>query len=501
VVGLVLVNAVVAMKLPDKLDTTSTGFYTLTDETKAYLGGLKQKVKVYAITSEVADSQLQRWQADALRLVASCREVNPAKFEVEELSAVSDRTKIEDLQQKYPAANLRAFGVLITAGDNFERSEYVEFERMAGRVGENRVGFVGEAKLVRGLMFLTEQKATAYFTQASREPYLEPPADPTAAAAGRSAARLRDMLEASQCAVKPWAVDPLADPSQVEVPKDADLVVVLDPLAALPPATVAALQRYMAPADKKAKRGRLLAFVPARADEGGLLKTGLEPLLAGYGVAPVDRAVYTRPTDTLAADVVKVGPFDPELKRRNPLALAVAAGPRTRGVRVVEPAGQGGRGPAGSAHTAVITTDTRLVWLEGKTFTPAKAAWDALEAAVQRGDQRYVDLRAAGSGTPWSVGVYATDAEGKPAVAAFGFAHGLTDDTYDADGGRTAVLFAASVNWLRERPPEPDITPKEYVEYLPRKEASPHMLFTVPVFGTLLAIVLLGLGVWAVRRK
>lgn len=501
VVGLVLVNAVVAMKMPDKLDTTSSGFYTLTEQTKGYLSGLKQKVKVYAITSEVADSRLQRWQSDALRLLASCREVNPGRFEVEELSSVSDRKKIEDLQQQYPAANLRAFGVLITAGDKFERSEYVEFERMAGRVGEDKVGFVGEAKLVRGLMFLTEQKATAYFTQASREPYLDPPADPTAAAAGRSAARLRELLEASQCAVKPWAVDPLADPSKVEVPKDADLVVVLDPLTALPPATVAALQRFMAPSDPKAKKGRLLVFAPARADEGGLLRTGLEPLLAGYGITPVDRAVYTRPNDTLTADVVNLGPISTELKQRNPLAVAVAAGLRTRNVRVVEPAGQGGRGPVGTARTAVITTDTRLVWLEGKTYTPPKAAWDALEAAVQKEDGRYVDGRMAGRGTPWSVGVYATDTEGKPAAAVFGFADGLTDDTADADGGRTAVLFAASVSWLRERPPEPDITPKEYVEYLPKKGVSEHMLFTVPVFGTLLVIVLLGLGVWAVRRK
>lgn len=510
VVGLVLVNAVVAMKLPDKLDTTSTGFYTLTDQTRSYVGGLKQPVRVYAITSDVGgNSRLQRWQTDALRLLAACREANPQKFEVVEYSAVSDKKKIEDLQQNYPAANLREFGVLVTAGekrpgsDYLERSEYVEFERMTGRAagGEGKPVFVGEAKLIRAVMFLTEKRATAYFTQMSREPFVDPPTDPTAVAAGRSALRLKDVLEASQCTVKTWTVDPLA--ADAKVPDDADLVVVLDPLGPLPQSAVAALRRYLAPADQKAKKGRLIVFTSAQPDGDKLARTGLEPLLEDYGIVLFDRQIYAMPTESVGADLLTVGPMPSEVKQRNPLALAVASNPRTRNVRVVQPTEGGGRARLGGGRTVTVAADARITWLETKRFAPPRKAWDDLDRAARQGDQQYAaERQVARGGAPWSVGMYALDnADSKPAVAVFGFAEGLTDDTADADGGRAGVLLSAGVNWLRERPPEPDIAPKQYVDYIPRKGVSEAQLVYLPVAGTLLVIVLLGLGVWAVRRK
>lgn len=501
VVGLVLVNAVVAMKLPDKLDTTSTGFYTLTDKTTKYLDGLKQPVKAYAITTDVnPNSPDARTQTDALRLLAGCRRVNPGRFEVVQLSPVTDRAKIEELLQKYPTANLRTFGVLLTAGDNFERYEFVDFDAMKKEVGPRKEAFVGESALIAGMMALTEKKAVAYFTQVAREPYLDRPADPTAAAAGRPATRLKELLEGSQCEARPWVIDPLA--ATASVPPDADVVVVLDPLDPLPPSAVAALDRYMKATDPKAKKG-LLVFAPPRAGEGGtLLRTGLEPLLADFGVGVFDRQVYAQPIEAVPADAVTIQPLPQEVARQNPLAVAVASGVRPRGVRVIQPATQDGRAASGMTNLLLVVGDPRNVWVEAKPFTPPRKAWDDLLAADSRGDREYVDARKPRRGTPYSVGVYATDPAGKPAVAAFGFADGLTDDAANTAAGRaTPALLSAGVNWLRERPAGPDITPKEYAEYTPRKGVSGTSLFTVPFVGTLIAIVILGLGVWAVRRK
>lgn len=496
VVGLTLVNAVVAMKLKDKLDTTSTGFYTLTDQTKAYISGLKQTVRVYAITSDRVTPRGMRLQADALRLLATCRDANPSRFEVVQLSG-GDKAKLDELQEKYKSANLRDFGVLVTTGDNFERFEFVDFEKMAGRGSDNtRMSFVGEAQLVRGMMALTEKKVTAYFTQSSREPFIEAPTDPNAAALGRAAVGLRDMLDSSQCTAKAWKISPLD--TDLKVPADADIVVVLDPLSPLPLNAVEAIRRFLNPSDPKVKKGKLLVFTPARPGEGGVLKTGLEQVLTEYGIIPLDRMVYTQPTPALGADQLFVQSASSEQTLKNPLALASAARMKVSSVRPIA-VGEGGRGQLGASRIVIASIDPRVTWLEKAPVTPPKKAWDDLEAAGKSNNQAYIDARAVDVGTPWSVGVYAVDQESKPAVVVFGFADGLTDDT--AATARTAQLLAASVDWLRERPPAPDITPKEYIEYVPRKGVTEGQMVYVPVGGTLITIVLLGLGVWAVRRK
>lgn len=494
VVGLVVVNVMVALKAPEALDTTSTGFYTLTPQGAEYLRGLKAKVKVSAVTPVGGDNRDQRVLADALRLLSAMREVNPSRFEVEQLSVVYDRTRIEALQQKYPTAGLSTVGLLIATGDDFERHEFLPLRQL---IDPERGSFVGEVEVIRTLRALIDKRTTAYFTQASREPVLDRPTagapdDPTAAVStARLATRLKDVLERSQCSARPL-------PSGPTVPDDADLVVVLDPLDTLPEATVTALRAYMQPAGKDARKGRLVVFAPARSKPGGgaVLETGLEPLLADYGIALLDRVVYSKPSEKKPADWSQVLAEKGAVDVQNPVALATDRGFDARTPRPLIPLNAPGREPvgrgvAGSSRFVLFATGPTL-WVEGQLVNPPQKAWADFEAANQRGEPKR-------SSVQMPVAALAFDTDGKPAAAVFGFGEGLTDDS--ADGGRGARLLTASLDWLRERPPAPDITPKEYVDYLPKKGVSEHMLFTVPVAGTLLAIVLLGLGVWAVRRK
>lgn len=498
VVGLVLTNAVVAMKLPAYLDTSSSGFYTLTDETTKYLSGLKQPIDAYLITP---DPEGDRVQADAVRLLEQCQRANPQRFKVHVLSAAVNAGAIRDLQQKYKAAELREPGVLLTTGAEGERFEMVPLRRMTSVRGrERKEVFNGESQLVGGMMSLTEERTAVYYTRGSGELTVERPADPSAAPSPltRPAYRLQDALAATQCEARPLAIDPFAaDP---KVPDDAAMVIVLDPLTPLPPATASAIERYMTAPRAGRKKGKLLVFAGAHNAPASttVAKTGLEPVLTGLGVDLVDRAIYNQPVaDKTPPDVVIVGVSEAMLKQRNPMAVAAASGLLARGTRPVRPAAES----RATAQPLMGVASEGFTWLEKGVVDPPMKAFTDLIDANNRRDAAYLRERQLSNQETRPIGVMTTDAEGKPVAAVFGFADGLSDEGARDDGGRTTAVFKAAVGWLRERPPAPDITPKEYAEYTPKKGVNENMLFWIPVCGTLLAVVALGLGVWVVRRK
>ncbi len=497
VVGLVLVNAVVSMKLPGKLDTTSTGFYAMTAETKKYVEGLKVPVKAYLLTADWNGHPYEKIQDDTARLLTACQRANPTRFEVAVLSPTANAAKIKDLQEKYKAADLKELGVLLTTGDDPDRFVLVPIDKLGRQVSRTKVSFVGEGQLMGGMMALTEERTTVYYTRGSGELALVPPTDQ--AAFVRPAFRLQDALTASQCEARPLAIDPFA--ADAKVPDDAALVIVLDPLTPLPPATAAAIQRYMTTPRPGGKRGKLLVFAGAHNAPGGttVAKSGLDPVLAPFGIEVTDRVIYNQPvTEGAPPDKLIVGIGRESLAQRHPIALAAQNGLFARGVRRLRVVPGGGRGPTAQPFMGVAADG--YTWLENGVIDPPQKALTDMIAATRNRDAAYQQGRELSNQASRTVGALAADAEGKPVAAVFGYADGLSDDGAAADGGQTAV-FKASVGWLRERPPAPDITPKEYAEYAPKKGVSEHSLLTLPLAGTLLVVVLLGLGVWAVRRK
>jgi hypothetical protein len=503
VVALVLVNAVVVKKLPAQLDTTSSGFYSLTPETKKYVEGLKQPVKAYLLSTELNGHQYEKIQDDALRLLNSCQKANPTRFEVKVLSATANPTEIRDLQDKYKAADLGGLGVLLTSGDDPDRFTHVPLQKMGvskrgSSQDEPKFVFVGESQMVGGMMALTEEKTVVYYTRGSGEMALAQPENPAAAALVRPAFRLQDALTSSQCEARPLDIDPF-NPA-AKVPDAAAMVLVLDPLTPLPPATTAALERYMTTARPGGQKGKLLVFAGAHNAPGGttVTKTGLETVLAPLGIEVADRVIYNQPVAERAPpDMVIVGVDADQVEQRQPIAVAARTGLITRGVRPVLLA-PGGRGPAATPFMGVAADG--YTWLEKGVIDPPNQALADMAKAGRNGDGAYQQERQLSNRVTRTVAALANDAEGKPVAAVFGFADGLTDDA-KGDRGTTAGVFKAAVGWLRERPPAPDITPKEYDQYTPKKGVTDRTLVYLPVAATLLAILLLGLGVWAVRRK
>jgi len=70
-----------------------------------------------------------------------------------------------------------------------------------------------------------------------------------------------------------------------------------------------------------------------------------------------------------------------------------------------------------------------------------------------------------------------------------------------ARGGAEADLFAATVNYLKERPAVANITEKQYGTYTPPKNADPVRLYFLPLGVAVLGLVALGIGVWVFRQK
>ena len=69
---LVIANVVIAMRMPNKLDTTNTGFYTLNPQTKQLIEGLDQPIRAYAIFQD--GDRSPRTSSGSCQ---SCQDVNP----------------------------------------------------------------------------------------------------------------------------------------------------------------------------------------------------------------------------------------------------------------------------------------------------------------------------------------------------------------------------------------------------------------------------------------
>jgi hypothetical protein len=491
-IGLILANVLVGLKLPKSYDVTERGFYTLSESGTNYLSNLKQDVKVYAI---MMDSDGARFQKDAQRMLEAIAATNPQRIRTTTLSPVLNRKDIDDLTAKYPKVNLREFGFLIATGANFEQAAYIEFEKLLTTNSEQRRVFNGEAVFIQELMYLTETESVVYFTNSAQEYTVIRPSDPGAVVA-RPAYKLPAVLEKSRCTCKTLDYDPLN--TNYAIPPDADAVVVLDPIATQPEGLVRALRTYLNTKRADGTYGKLIVFAGAHntTDNTAIVKTGFADLFAEFGIDIIDQALYTRPGRT-PANVSLAIPFDDALTRRLPPALAVEDGLLMPNARPVIAIGAG----AQSAQL-LMTTDGGLVWFEKSLSEPPNKAFDDLVNAQQRGDKDYMRRRQLTQGlVPLALAGKQPDRGLQ--VAVFGFGDGFADTApVGADGDNIMhTLLLATINWLRDRPAAPDISTKEYTVYVPNKNVNYLNLFWAPLVAIPLGVLMIGVGVWAVRRK
>jgi hypothetical protein len=502
--GLVLVvgNVFAGLKIPNKLDTTQSGFYTLSDQTRRYLAELSQPVKAY---STFTDDTSSREVNDVRRLLQACQEAAPTKFQVRTLNPVTNREEIKSLRTRFPQADLTDYGVLLTTGEDEKNytfirgSDFFEQNFDRGVMGGASLTFVGESKLARELLFLGENKnrATVYFTTGHGEPEVVPGFTPPGEvkASGRSANQLRTALEKGNVDAKPLSFD-LKDP---RVPDDAAVVAVIDPRAAFSEAEVSALRKYLTE-DRGGKKGKLIvASSPfPKADGRGVGETGLEPLLAEFGVRLGMEYLLSQPARDVAASEALAGVNAALLDSGNPIATDFGSRPplfpNPREVGVL-PAPPGGSQPTAEVLFATYPA-SRITWLEpDPVANPAKAFADMLES------QDLLTAKKASRRTR-SIGVLVSEGnKGRLAVYGSGEAFADPDRRRGPQTQDAAELFAATVNWLRDRPDVANIANKPYSTYQLSRGADSIRLLWLPWASALLGVLALGLGVWVFRRK
>jgi len=495
VVAFVVANVLFSLKVPNKLDTTATGFYSLSDNTKNLLARLAEPVTAFAILPEGQDRQTN----DIRQLLLACQDASDGKFKVKFISEIANKTELANLAQKYPqlllVLNQRGFededdmsgAVVLATGENEMRHVVIparEFSATEGR----QVVFQGEARLFKEIAFLadSQSRAVVYFTQSNGELDISggPGVQPV-----RSAGRFKAYLERNYLDVRPL---PLAGENP-SVPEDAAVVVVAEPRTPFSEPAVAALRKYLTNPAKKGKLIFLSGAVPG--PDRKMLKTGVEPLLAELNIQLGDKFIYNIPnqfsprTDRVLGVFSKAAEQNPILQTIVKVTPAIAFGTP----REVEP---------GTTNPAFQATD--LMLSEGRTWLEAEQLADVGQVLDEFSQsRRAMDARGVSS-TRRSLAVIVSE-RGSGRAAAFGNSYFISDDVARQGRPVSFDLIGVTIDWLREKPSiaAAGVEAKKYGEYRfpPPATVDTTRILYLPLGLAFLTVLGLGAGVWVIRRR
>jgi hypothetical protein len=492
-----------------EFDWTEKGIYTLAQSSENEVAALKQPVKVYGLLAN--DDPLA---AEVTTLMDNVHAVNK-NVTYEQVSPYSNPEAVEKLKKYQLPPD--PFGLLVLYGDEPDaQSTFVKREELFGDVsrGENlRFTFKGEGALIKAISFLEEgkSKAVVYFTQGNGELSFKP-----AGFGGEAPEQLQSSVAAlvKRLGETNYDVRDLALGANVDrVPADAGVVVVARPTRQLSDAALKALRDYVT-TGAEGKKGKLVVLLDTASTGAKPIKTGLEGLLAEFGVkVGDDRFMNLSPRPTRVTVVpAAVGP------NPNPIARAfIHRGGLVESfdfvnARAVEPQPPGPGAPY-TVEPILEIYPSPPVWLQADLSADPSALLREYVKLARDGEiKRFVQgppfpavavAVTEGGGPPPIPGHEFLNQGNQPRMVVFGAADWITDQ--ELPYGRDYDLFASALYWLREKPnlgvqtPDTEKTREEYTLKLP--EDAETRLKYVPLGLLLTCVVALGLGVWVVRRR
>ncbi|HJZ53671.1 MAG TPA: Gldg family protein, partial [Gemmataceae bacterium] len=451
---LVTGNVVFALKAPNQLDTTQTGFYTLNDTTKSFVSQLDPPITAYLVMPDLSGREAN----DIRQVLLSYQEAAGGKFSVRFVNPVTEKGEVRRLSERYSKLDKDGMGILLVAGSDDQsqtapKHAYIPVQELltttSGPNGKPIEAFAGEGRILRELRFLSEsgeKKPVVYFTQSNGELALSGRTGPDMSVPSQSAVRFQQFLESSYSVdVKPLTFPP-SDPSP-KVPDDAAVVVVAEPQTPLSDGAVNALRKYMAE-----KKGRLMVLAGAVAglDNRGMARTGLEGLLSEYNVNLGTQFLFTVPLDP------RLNPRDAyaEFNRRSggqrhPITQSFGTMTPIFVLPQSRPVSPLSTNPALQAATILHTHPDLPTWLEDDQLAQVGPA---LRELRNEGVQRRKDY----SENPRSVMVAVSETGGSGRVVVIGNSVIISDEaSASSRGGSTPVSYAlvgVSLDWLRDRP-------------------------------------------------
>jgi hypothetical protein len=514
VLGLFNVLAYVHLKpfsyLSQTFDWTSSGLYTLSDQDRGFLANeLKEPVEVVVIMpgNDLLTSEMET-------LLNNCRAITPLiTWRIS--SRDINRSEFAQLAEKYALSG--DLGVLVLYGKEpnitsefIKRNDLFETKGGFGAEEQTRFTFKGESALLNAIRYLNEgkAKATIYFTQGHDELKLDEMSNEFDQGIGM----LKGDLEKTNYQVKPL----LLDRDTKAIPEDADVVVVARPLQTLEANAVKVLRDYLQGAGRKNK-GRLFVLLDATPDRGGnQVQTGLEGLLAEYNVkVGNDRILCLREaaeghdplmlpgvvTNRRSANPIARA-FAPENARSTPFlfydARTVAAGSANPGM------------PArANAEELMLVPANLLIWAETdlKASPTALARdllknQDLLEKKLSRVSLPVAVAVTEGGPTMMPPGHPNVGSESEPRLIVVGDASWITNRILNARSPYHLDLFTSCVSWLRGKTTSvgTSATGVDRQSFHLKTESS-WRLVLLPIGLMVVAVLVLGSGVWVVRRR
>jgi uncharacterized membrane protein len=501
-VAFVVVNVVFSLRVPNKLDATSSGFYTVSDTSRELLGRLDSTVTAHAVLPESPDDRVL---GDVRQLLLAFQDASGGKFQVKFVATTMTRA-LADLMARYPQLELtmsdrrqgRFGAVVLTAGPDEKRHAVIPTPEFFSDQGRN---FVGESRLFKEVALLADNqvKPVVYFTQSNGELAITPGAE---VPPEQSGARLRAYLEKNYLDVRPlnFKLDAPA------VPDDAAVVVVAGPRVPFSDAASGALRKYLTtPRGSEGKKGKLILLAGTVAGPGnkGLLKTGLEGLLGEFNVRLGEKFVYTIPTEQHPfAEVASAGFNQAAGMNRHQITTALARAVSALSMPFPREVTRLGTSPAYQA--SILLGSINPTWLEDDRVDRRELT-NVLRQLLQN-EQVQVAKAVNERGRPLAVVV----SEGaSPRLAVYGSTVFASDEQARDMPPETAPftfdLIGVTVDWLRERPSiaAVGVKSKEYEEYKfpdPATVDATRLVY-LPLGLGLLAVVGLGAGVWVIRRR
>ena len=455
--GILLVAALLGIvnyfgwKYHKRFDWTSTALYSLSEKSEKVLKGLDHDIQIVVLLSPQKQQGLygptrellDRYAAASRRL--KVRFVDPERNPVE-AQQLARQFGVENASVVFVSGETKK---VVDAGD---LAEYDYSSMGMGGGQPTLAAFKGEQKFTNALIQLGQaREPKVRFTTGHGEASLDGLEE-------RGLSSLRELLKGDGYAVEEWA-----SLGQAAVPADTDLLVIAGPTANFVAPEIDAIGAYLA------RGGRLLAMLDPvlGRTSPGLVSTGLEPLLAKYGVQ-VDNDIVVDPSnplpmfgaETLFSNVYGQHQIVEPLSRQSlPMLVSLA-----RSVRAAS-------GPAGAKVTELLKT-TPAGWGETNFAALDKVGKDEadLQGPLSLGVAVGGDAKPPAPADDDMPAPPATADDPKaPRLVVFGDSDLATNQFWNVNVGN-ANAVANAVNWLVER--------KDLIAIPPKKTEQTHLSLT-----------------------
>lgn len=474
-----------------RADWTSSGMYTLSDKTEKIVKGLAADVSLHVLWS-----QGDEFYPDVKEVLDGYSALSPrVKVEVIDPDRNPERAKL--IIGKY-GAKVKTMetgemgivaGVFVAAGDNVKFVASNELEDLGGGMfdegGEGEEGlseFKAEQQITSAILRVTSgEQATICFTQGHDEWEFE-------GFGPRALRHLKDALKQDS-----YKVEALATAGASKVPERCGMVVVAGPTRGFMEDEAALLDRYLA------RGGRLLLLLDPIIEADAFRPTGLEALAAKRGIRLDDAVVLELDQRRLVSE----SPFEfvasefsahPAVKA---LALPPGAGADVLAQMTAYPVLLSLVRPLAPAAGAEVTADALA--------KSSAASWGETDVGSLTSGERVPEPGPSDVTGPVTIAMAATDGGkggGEPGrLVVVGDSDFLAEELFNHASLLNRDLWSGLVGWLTDREDLISIAPKnrEHVR-LTLTEDDATTVWAV-VIGEVLAMLVLGVAMWFVRRR